>query len=111
MSAGVFFGTQGLPIAQLLMPATRAVKRAEVRGPRQLAALQTIEAVRMHAAATGRLPASLNEITIVPVPLNPITRQPFPYQLNGAEATLEMPILADEAPRSISRHFVLSLEK
>jgi hypothetical protein len=111
MASRVYLGSHGLPIAELLMPATRAVKRAEIRGPRQFAALQAIEAVRMHAASTGKLPATLAEITVVPVPPNPITRQPFPYRLQGNEAVLELPILADETPRSIGKKYVLSLEK
>jgi hypothetical protein len=111
MASRVYLGSHGLPIAELLMPATRAVKRAEIRGPRQFAALQAIEAVRMHAASTGKLPATLAEITVVPVPPNPITRQSFPYRLLGNEAVLELPILADETPRSIGKKYVLSLEK
>lgn len=111
MAAGIYLGSHGLPVAQLLMPATRQVKRAEIRGPRQLAALQAIEAVRMHAAATGKLPATLAEITVVPVPPNPVTRQAFPYELKGNQAILELPILVDETPGSLSKRYVLSLDK
>lgn len=111
MSSSVFFGTQGLPIAQMLMPATLQVKRAEIRGPRQFAVLQAIEAVRMHAATTGKLPKMLSEITVLPVPPNPITREPFPYQLNGNEAVLEMPTLPDEQPRSVGRKYFITLNK
>jgi hypothetical protein len=111
MSSTVFFGTQGLPIAQMLMPATLQVKRAEIRGPRQFAVLQAIEAVRMHAATTGKLPKMLSEITVLPVPPNPITREPFPYQLNGNEAVLEMPTLPDEQPRSVGRKYFITLSK
>ena len=111
LSSAVFLGTQGLPIAQLLLPATLQVKRAEIRSPRHFAALQAIEAIRMHAATTGKLPASLAEITTVPVPLNPITRESFPYELKNNEAVLEIPILADEQPRSVSKRFVIRLSK
>ena len=111
MSPSVFFGTQGLPIAQMIMPATMQVKRAEIRGPRQFAVLQAIEAIRLHAAATGDLPKSLASITVVPVPPNPIDRQPFPYSLSGHTATLEMPILADETPRNLARRYIITLAK
>ncbi len=111
MTPAVFFGSQGLPIAQMLIPATLQVKRAEIRVPRQFAVLQAIEAVRMHAAVTGKLPKSLSEIAIVPVPPNPITREPFPYELKGNEAVLEMPTLTDEQPRSIGRRYVITLSK
>lgn len=110
-SSAVFFGTQGLPIAQMLVPATLNVKRAEIRVPRHFAALQTIEAIRMHAAATGKLPGTLSEITAVPVPPNPISREPFPYQLKDNEAVLEIPVLADEQPRSIGRRYIIRLSK
>jgi hypothetical protein len=108
-SPNAFFGTQGLPIAQMIMPATLQVKRAEIRGPRQFAVLQVVEAIRMHAAATGKLPATLGEIKVVPVPPNPITREPFPYTLKGSEAVLEMPVLADEQPRNIGKRYIMTL--
>ena len=91
------------------MPATLPVKRAEIRVPRQFAALQVIEAIRLHAAATGKLPKSLQEITVVPVPPNPIDRQSFPYSVYGNQAFLDMPILADEAPRSIAKRYTITL--
>ena len=46
---------------------------------RNLAALQAIEALRMHAAATAAsCPPSLAEVTVVPVPRNPATRPAVP---------------------------------
>ncbi len=111
LGAGVYFGTQGLPIAQMLLPATLAVHRAEIRGPRQLAALQAVEAIRMHAAATGKLPNSLSDISVVPVPPNPVTRLPFPYEVKGNEVVLELPILAEEQPRSIGKRYIITLIK
>jgi hypothetical protein len=110
-AAGVFFGTQGLPIAAMIMPATLQVKRAEIRVPRQFAALQVIEAIRMHAAVTGKLPSSLREITVVPVPANPINREPFPYELKGNEAVLELPTLPDEQQRSVGKRYIITLAK
>lgn len=107
----VFFGTHGLPIAETIMPATLQVKRAEIRGPRQFAVLQVIEAIRLHAAATGELPKNLSNITVVPVPPNPLDRQPFPYSLQGKQAVLEMPILADESPRSLAKRYIITLVK
>lgn len=111
LAPGVFFGTQGLPIAQIIMPATMQVKRAELRGPRQFAVLQVIEAIRLHAAATGHLPKTLQEITVVPVPQNPIDRQPFPYTVLENQAILEMPILADEGPRSVAKRYAITLRR
>jgi hypothetical protein len=95
----------------MLMPATISVKRAEIRGPRQFAVLQVAEAIRMHAATTGELPGKLNDISVVPVPVNPVTREPFPYRLTEAGAVLEMPILPDEVPKSVGKTYTITLRK
>ena len=56
---------------------------------RLAAALQCVEAIRLHAALNaGRFPASLGEITDVRVPLDPVTRQAFGYSLDGGVMTL-----------------------
>ena len=65
-----------------------------------LVRLQTIEALRMHAAANaGKLPGSLSEITLVPIPINPITGQSIIYHLEGETAVLEFP-----SPNSIATY-------
>lgn len=110
-SSTVFLGTQGLPIAEMLMPATLSVKRAEIRGPRQFAVLQVAEAIRMHAAKTGELPESLSQISVVPVPVNPVNREPFPYRLTDAGAILEMPTMPDEMPKSVAKTYTIILRK
>jgi hypothetical protein len=71
------------------LPAVQKVQVAKVRLDRKLAALRVIEALRMHAAAHGgRLPDKLDEVTIVPVPNDPGTGQPFEYQHEGETVTL-----------------------
>lgn len=55
---------------------------------RKRCAFQVIEAIRLHLGATGELPKSLDEITIVPVPLNPETGKPFRYEFKDKEAKL-----------------------
>jgi hypothetical protein len=110
----VLVGKAGLPIAGLLLPAVEAVLRADVRAARNLAVLQTIEAIRMHAAeADDKLPKSLAEITVVPVPNNPATGEPFPYQLDAASgaATLEVPTLEGYQPRHDGKRYVLRIRK
>ena len=68
---------------------TNNVVRLDVR----VAALRAIEAIRMHAHAhDGKLPASLDEVKIVPVPHNPATGQPFAYRREGETAVLEGPM-------------------
>jgi hypothetical protein len=81
-----------LPIVSVLMPATQHVRAAQMRLERQFAALRTIEALRIFAAANqGQLPPSLDAVTQVPVPLNPATGNPFAYRLAGRTAILELP--------------------
>lgn len=84
-------GGLGRLLAGTLMPAVNSIRTAGMRLEWQLNALQTIEAIRMHAAQTGKLPTTLAEITVVPVPLNPVTEKPFVYRLEGETAILELP--------------------
>ena len=60
---------------------------------RRVSRQQAIEALRMHASASGKLPEKLEDVEIVPVPLDPATSQPFRYLLNGDVAVLDV---ADE---------------
>jgi len=91
LAGNKFKGGLGHALASLMMPALDAVRYAQMRLDWQLNALQTIEALRMHAAETGSLPASLNEIRIVHVPRNPVTEKPYEYHLDGKTATLNLP--------------------
>ena len=78
-------------LANLLMPAVKAARNAQARIGWQTDALRVVEALRMHAAETGELPSSLDQVQIVPVPLNPITTEPYVYQLKGKTAVLDLP--------------------
>ncbi len=80
--------TEGLPLASLLLPALQKVALAQARTERRLDALRCIEAVRLHAAHDGKLPPSLDDITAVPVPTDPMTGKPFEYKAEGNRATL-----------------------
>jgi hypothetical protein len=81
----------GKMLADMLLPAVQAARSAQIRTQWQINALRILEALRMHAAIAGKLPASLDEITVVPVPDNPITRQSFVYRFEGQTAILELP--------------------
>jgi hypothetical protein len=60
---------------------------ASARLDRRVALLRVVEAIRMYAATnSGALPESLDSITEVPVPLDPITGKPFGYQVEGGRA-------------------------
>jgi hypothetical protein len=104
-----FEGGYGRVLARLMMPALARVRDAQVKLDWQLNGLQTIEAIRMHAAETGKLPASLSEITIVPVPKNPVTEQPYEYRLDGDTAVLELP--ASDGFNGIAWRFEIKLAK
>jgi hypothetical protein len=80
-----------LPINSLLLPATSSATNAMIRRDISIAANQAIEAIRMHAAQHGgKLPQSLSEISVVPVPNHPRFGTPFPYKLEGDKAILEV---------------------
>jgi hypothetical protein len=84
-------GGFGRVMAGLLMPALQAVRNAQVRLTWQLNAIQVVEALRLHAAETGKLPATLDEIKSVPIPLNVATGKPYQYRLDGKTAILDLP--------------------
>jgi hypothetical protein len=64
---------------------------AAARVDRQLDAIACIEAIRIYAQAHQGLPARLEEIAEVPVPLDPLTGGPFAYRVEGDRATLSAP--------------------
>lgn len=105
-------GRAGLPIAAILLPAVSNVLHAEVRMGRNRAALEAIEAIRMHAGATGSLPKSLADVSIVPVPANPATGEPFAYALDSATgtATLEIPTMTGQQPRHDAKRYSIRLK-
>jgi len=64
------------------------LRQAAARLDQRIALLRCVEALRMVAAENdGKLPAKLADVN-VPMPLDPITGQPFAYQLDGDTATL-----------------------
>ena len=76
------------PLSSVLLIEFGNVLKAQARLDRQITRLQTIEALRMHAAATGQLPERLDEIAIVPVPADPVTGKPFQYSRQKDAAVL-----------------------
>jgi hypothetical protein len=107
-------GRAGLPIASILLPAVQNVMQAEVRATRNFAVLQAIEAIRMHAAANEcKLPPTLADVTIVPVPVDSASGQPFGYQLDATSgaATLDVPPIAGWPARAVAKRYVIKLEK
>lgn len=108
-SGGPLDGSFAKAAAQVMLPALESVRSAEVRLLWQLNALQTIEALRMHAAKTGKFPASLDEITAVPLPQNPATGKSYQYRLDGETAILELP--SSDGFSGIAWRFEIKLAK
>jgi hypothetical protein len=68
------------------------IVEANSRQPRTIAVLLAVEAIRMHAAANeGKLPASLADIKLVPIPLSPATNTPILYRVVDGRAELLIP--------------------
>jgi hypothetical protein len=61
-------------------PAFENVFRASARLDRHIAALRSVEAVRLYAARHGRFPAKLDDVKDVPLPLDPRTGKRFDYR-------------------------------
>ncbi len=73
------------------------VFEAAHRTDRRFAFLRGIEAIRLYAVEhDGKLPPSLDVITQVPVPADPITGRPFDYEVKGDTAKLKLPLRGGE---------------
>jgi len=89
----------GVALAEALMPAIRHATFRMVSLDRRIAALRCVEAVRIHAAShKGALPASLSDVTEVPIPVDPVTGKQFDYRAEGNRASLSGPLPPDMPP-------------
>ncbi len=78
---------------------------------RQVAVLECVEAMRLHAAVNnGKFPNRLGDITKVPVPDDPVTGKPFVFSRTGYAAVLEIPPSGKETDRDTMR-YELSLKE
>jgi hypothetical protein len=72
----------------VLLPAVTVARTAQARQDQGIALIQTVEAVRMYAAAhDGKLPPSLDELP-VPAPIEPYTAKPIDYEFHDTHAVL-----------------------
>jgi hypothetical protein len=82
---------EGMPFLNYL-PAIQNVLASAVRVDRRIAALRCVEAIRLYAAAhDGKLPATLDTIKEVPLPIDPATGKAFQYRVSGQRATVFAP--------------------
>jgi hypothetical protein len=102
-----------IPLAALLLPEFRRVYKARARVERRIDALRCVEAIRLYAAAHGgKLPAKLDDIKEVPVPMDPATGKAFRYKLDGDKAVLECePNLGDQIEISSAPTYELILNR
>jgi len=76
-------------VALMMSPAMERAHESHARIERKLAALRTLEAIRLHASANGgQLPKALADVTALFVPGDPVTGKPFEYSVNGKSFTL-----------------------
>lgn len=88
-----------ITVFAMTLPAVEKVFEAHARTNRRIAALRVVEAVRLHAAANeGKLPKTLTDVKVVPVPEDPYTLKPFEYAAQDDTFTLSGPIPAGEKP-------------
>ena len=71
-----------------LIASIESVHSHVARHDRKVAMLRVVEALRLHAGATGRLPASLAEVKVVPIPTDPLFGKAFEYVQSGETAEL-----------------------
>jgi hypothetical protein len=78
----------------------------------QIAILRHVEAVRLYAAMCGsKLPAKLSDIS-VPLPVDPVTGQPFLYYVDGATAHIRGSSLPGEDNEpGYSVHYQVTVQK
>ncbi len=88
-----------IPVAEFLMANTGRVMFSRTHLERKLAVLRCLEAIRLYAAEhDGKLPASLDQIKEVPIPVDPFTGKPFKYTSGAGKATLYAAALAPPIP-------------
>ena len=80
-----------IAVFAMLYPAVEKVHHAHVRVDRRLTQLRAVEAVRLHAAASGAVPKALADATTVPVPDDPATGKPFEYTAEGGHVHARAP--------------------
>jgi len=69
----------------------RHVHKVTARSRQGPAGLRCVEAMRLYAAThDGNLPRRLEDITEVPIPVNPMTGRPFPYRTEERYVILDL---------------------
>lgn len=78
------------PLRRIFLPHGDKILLSDLRLQRRIESLRTAEALRQHAATTGKWPASLDEVKGTPLPLDPATLKPFEYSRDGDTAVIHV---------------------
>jgi hypothetical protein len=111
-----FFSSEANPLAGFelvrLFEDEQTFYASADRRDRPIALFRVVEALRLYAAAhQGALPASLDQIDQVPIPVDPMTGLPFRYRYaEDGTASLETPPL-DRNNQFYGRHYVIRVRK
>ncbi|MEL7497283.1 MAG: hypothetical protein AAFN77_06700 [Planctomycetota bacterium] len=81
----------GAAMANLILPASQQVRRAQARTQAEVNALIIVESIRNHYAMTGSVPKTLDELKL-PTRENPLTGKPFGYTVNNNEAVIDFEV-------------------
>jgi hypothetical protein len=105
-------GKGGNPLFGLMMiNAVMKTFEAHLRLERYVAGLRAAEALRLYAAShEGKPPAKWDDITAVPLPLNPVTGRGFRglYQVKDGRGILDVPYHKPGMPASLGRRYELA---
>lgn len=97
--------TLGRPFTDLMSGADTNFALNQATLDRRIAAMRIVEAIRLHAAANrGLLPTSLDALSAVPIPRDPVTDLPFSYVAEPAGTAIvaapTLPARTDPPPRN-----------
>ncbi len=105
-----FEAKESNPLLAIFSTLEAGLESARVVGfrvDRQLDALQVVEAIRLDATRNGgRLPATLDAIRDLPIPLDPATGKAFEYRVVGTSAALTAPGSAETPLLPIEIHLI-----
>ena len=94
------------------LPHIVKLRRTQGRLTQQIAILRHVEALRLYAAAhDSKLPAKLADIP-VPLPIDPVTGQPFVYYVDGTTAHIRGSSLpGEDSDPGYNVHYQVTLQK
>jgi hypothetical protein len=94
-----------------LLPHIIKLRQTQGRLEQQIAILRHVEALRLYAVHDGKLPAKVSDSS-VPLPIDPITGQPFVYYVDGVTANIRGCSLPnDEKDAGYNVHYQVTLQK